>query len=128
MIEDIRMPFKKQRLDMLLSLVADIEFAASDEFESKDEDNCAIGFDWINKLAVGTVAMLKVIDKPRWFTSELEAVVLLESTMRAMLPPVQTDSWPEISSDKAMSTFAFSGIGQLYLLSRVSSQTIYCCL
>lgn len=118
MIEDIRKPYKKQRLDTLLSLVADMEFAYSDEFYSKDENCLAIDYDWKVDFALNTVAKLKMVDKPRWFESELEAVVLLESTMRVMLPPLQTDSWPEMSSDKAMSTVAFSGIGQLYLLSR----------
>lgn len=59
-----------------------------------------------------------MIDKPRWFDSELEAVVLLESSLRDMLPPGLSESWPEMSSDQAMSTLVFCGVGQLYLLSR----------
>ena len=63
------------------------------------------------------MSRLKSTDKPLWFDSEFEAVVLLEASLRDILPTVETESWPEMSSDQSLSTFAFCGIGQLYLLS-----------
>ena len=42
LISDVKKPFRKQKLRTLLSLVADIEFAYSDEFYSRDEDHLEI--------------------------------------------------------------------------------------
>eukprot|EP01043_Picozoa_sp_COSAG02_P027577 COSAG02_NODE_1634_length_11565_cov_4.754666_7_plen_1593_part_00 len=119
LLKDIKRPFPKTQIDTILGLVAGIEFAKSDEFYSEDMDNLAIDFkQFPTGFALWRVGHLTKIDTPRWFDSELEAVVLLESTLRNMLPPVVGQTWAEMSSDDAMSSLAFYSLGQVYLLGR----------
>ena len=119
LVSDVKLPFPRQSLKTMVSAVADIEFAWSDEYDSPNANSLQLDFNAVARTGLWAVSQLQMIDKPRWFDSELEAVVLLESTLRDMLPPV-SHTWPEMSSDEAMSTLAFCGLGQLYLLSRTA--------